>query len=331
MNNVIIIGSGPAGCCAGLYCARANLQPLMIEGSMEHGLFPGGQLTTTTIVENYLGVDSAEGFALTQNFRKHAEKYGLKSHEATVTSVTQTNNNQSFQVTLADGCVFNTKAIIIATGATAKRLHLPSEEIFWEHGISACAVCDGALPMFRGKPLAVVGGGDTAMEEALFLTKFASVVYVIHRRDEFRASKIMTDRLLSHPKVKVVYDTVVDDAGGTIGDDSTQLTHLKLHNVKTGFRSTLPVSGLFYAIGHTPNTGFLRNLPLLKLDKDGYIVTEAGSTRTSVDGIFACGDVQDKKYRQAITAAGSGCMAALDLEHWMNHASMSSSSSPSSS
>ena len=202
------------------------------------------------------------------------------------------------------------RALIIATGATAKRLQVPSEPRLWNKGISACAVCDGALPVFRGKPLVVVGGGDSAAEESTFLTKFASKVFLIHRRGELRASKIMQERVLTHPKIEVRWNTVVQDVlGGDV------LTGVRLRHVLTGQEQDLPAGGLFYAIGFTPNTALFAGA--LALDKDGYIVTEPGSTRTSVPGVFACGDVQDKRYRQAVTAAGSGCMAALDCERWL--------------
>lgn len=270
---------------------------------------PGGQLTTTTEVENFLGHEHINGFDLTEVFKAQAQKNGCKSIARTITKV----DTSSFPYTITDdkGEEYKTRGLIVATGATAKRLFLPTETKLWQHGISACAVCDGALPMFRKQPVAVIGGGDTAMEEATFLTKFASKVYIIHRRDAFRASKVMQDRVLQNPKIEVIWDSGVDDV---FGEKSLEGLHVK--NLKTGAKHDLQVRGLFYAIGHKPNTDFLKDAGV-KFDEDGYILTTPGSTVTSKRGIFASGDVQDKRYRQAITAAGSGCMASLDLEHWL--------------
>jgi thioredoxin reductase (NADPH) len=307
MHQVIIIGSGPAGYCAGLYAARANLHPLMFNGDQ-----PGGQLITTSSVENYLGLDDANGFELTETFKVHAVKYGLKIEDKTVVAVHKLPNG-TFQVVDSDEHAYYTRAVIIATGASAKRMGLPNEDRLWGDGISACAVCDGALPCFRQKPLAVVGGGDTAAEEALFLSRFGSVVYLIHRRDTLRASHIMQERLRSHPKIQIMFNTIVDDVEG-----ETCVEQLVCRNVQTGKISKIAVAGLFYGIGHTPNTGFLQESKLnIKCDEVGYILTIPGSTKTSEVGVFACGDVQDKKFRQAITAAGSGCMAALEVSEYL--------------
>jgi thioredoxin reductase (NADPH) len=309
LHDIIIIGSGPAAYSCGLYAARANRHPILFEGTVADGLLPGGQLTITNDVENYLGFESINGFDLTQKFKEHAIKFGLQVIEKTVKKV----NFKQPPFTLFDGDKeYRAKSVVIATGATARKLGIPKEEKFWHHGISACAVCDGALPLFRKKPLVVIGGGDTAMEEASFLTKFGSKVYVIHRRDSFRASKIMIDRVLQNPKIQVIWDTIVVDAEG---EKSLEKLHLK--NLKTGETSVLEANGLFYAIGHVPNTAFLDKQ--LTLDEDNYIITVPGSTKTNIPGVFACGDVQDKKYRQAITSAGTGCMSSLDAEHWLSH------------
>lgn len=307
MHQVIIIGSGPAGYCAGLYAARANLHPLMFTGDQ-----PGGQLITTTSVENYLGLDDANGYELTEKFKEHAVKYGLKVEDKTIQAVHRLSNG-TFQVVDSDEHVYYARAIIIATGASAKRMGLPNENRLWGDGISACAVCDGALPCFRQKPLAVVGGGDTALEEALFLSRFGSVVYLIHRRDTFRASHIMQERVRLQPKIQVMYNTVVEDVEG-----NTCVEFIRCRNVKNQEIFKLPVTGLFYGIGHTPNTAFLAESKInVKCDDVGYILTTPGSTKTSEVGVFACGDVQDKKYRQAITAAGTGCMAALEVSEYL--------------
>lgn len=306
---VVIIGSGPAGFSAGLYAARAELKPLLFQGLTQ----PGGQLTTTSTVENYLGLDEINGFDLTEKFRTHAEHYGVDILAHQIVSV----DTSSFPYLVVDetGAEYRTQSIIIATGATARRLGLPSEERLWNNGVSACAVCDGALPLFRKKPLAVIGGGDTAFEEALFLTKFASKVYLVHRRDTFRASRILVERAKRNPQIEFILDSVaVDVHGGEIVDGLT------IKNLKTHEETKFAINGLFYAIGHVPNTAFLQTeKSSVRLDEDGYIVTDPGSTQTNVAGVFACGDVQDKRYRQAITSAGSGCMAALDANEWLFH------------
>ncbi|MDB5106878.1 MAG: trxB [Fibrobacteres bacterium] len=307
MEQVVIIGSGPAGHTAAIYAARANLSPLMFEGFMAGGVAAGGQLTTTTEVENFPGFTSIDGSELMTRMRDQSLHCGTRIRTETVVKVDF--SHRPFKVWTEDEMI-EAKTVIIATGATAKRMHVPGEELLWQRGISACAVCDGALPLFRNQPLVVVGGGDTAVEEATHLTKFGSRVFLVHRRDTLRASKAMQQRAFNNPKLEMVWDTVLLDAEGT---DS--LARVKLENLKTGKESYLDAKGLFYAIGHTPNTSFL--LGQLKTDEQGYIVTEPGSTRTSVRGVFAAGDVQDKRYRQAVTSAGTGCMAALDAEHFL--------------
>jgi thioredoxin reductase (NADPH) len=307
MEQVVIIGSGPAGHTAAIYAARANLNPLMFEGFMAGGVAAGGQLTTTTDVENYPGYIAIDGTELMTKMREQSVHCGARIRTETIVKVDF--SHRPFKLWTEDEMI-EAKTVIIATGATAKRMHVPGEERLWQSGISACAVCDGALPLFRNQPLVVVGGGDTAVEEATHLTKFGSKVYLVHRRDTLRASKAMQQRAFKNPKLEMVWDTVLIDAEG-----ESQLERVKLQNVKTGKESLLEAKGLFYAIGHTPNTAFLDNQ--LKLDEQGYIVTEPGSTRTSVRGVFAAGDVQDKKYRQAVTSAGTGCMAALDAEHFL--------------
>ncbi len=308
MEKVTIIGSGPAGFTAALYAARANLTPFMLEGFLSGGS-PGGQLMTTTEVENYPGFPGGgiSGPALMDKFREQAKEFGTTCHQEDVTEVDL--SARPFKVK-TDEREVETHSLIISTGATAKRLHVPSEERLWSRGMSACAVCDGALPAFRNKDLAVVGGGDSAVEEATFLTKFASRVFMVHRREELRASKIMQKRALENDKIEMVWNSVMEDVEG---DDV--VTGVRLRNVKTDETSTLPVGGIFYAIGHTPNTAFLGGQ--LKTDETGYLLVTPGSTDTSVEGVFACGDVVDKIYRQAVTAAGTGCMAALDAERWL--------------
>jgi thioredoxin reductase (NADPH) len=304
---VIIIGSGPAGHTAAIYTARANLRPVLFEGFAAGGI-PGGQLMTTTEVENYPGFpEGIQGPALMDAFRQQSLRFDARLFTEDVTKVDLSRR----PLTVASAArELTTHALIIATGATAKRLHLPGESRLWNKGISACAVCDGALPVFRGKPLAVVGGGDSAAEESLFLTKFASKVSLIHRRDQLRASQIMQQRVLKHPKIEVLWNTIVLDV---LGDDV--VSELRLQDVVTKQERSLPCGGLFYAIGFTPNTSLVAGQ--LQTDPEGYLITKPGSTHTSVPGVFACGDVQDKRYRQAITAAGSGCMAALDCERYL--------------
>ena len=304
---VIIIGSGPAGHTAAIYAARANLKPIMFEGLAAGGV-AGGQLMTTTEVENYPGFpEGIQGPELMDAFRKQSLRFGTQVFTEDVTKVDL--STRPFTVT-SDERTLTTQALVIAPGATAKRLNLPGEKRLWTRGMSACAVCDGALPIFRNKVLVVVGGGDSAAEESTFLTKFASKVYLIHRRDQLRASKIMQQRVLNSPKIEVLWNTTVADV---LGDDVVSAVRLK--DVKTNKERELACGGLFYAIGFTPNTELFAKQ--LEMDPMGYLVTKPGSTHTSVAGVFACGDVQDKRYRQAVTAAGSGCMAAMDCERWL--------------
>jgi thioredoxin reductase (NADPH) len=309
VENVIIIGSGPAAHTAAIYAGRAELKPLMFEGFMAGGIAAGGQLTTTTDVENFPGFpEGIMGPELMDRMREQTMKYGCRIQTETVTEVDL--SQRPFRV-LTDGEEYAARSLIIATGATAKRLHVEGEQIYWQKGISACAVCDGALPVFRDKALVVVGGGDSACEEALFLTRYSSSVYMVHRRDALRAQKLLQNRVLENEKIKVLWNSVVVEA---VGDNF--LTGVKIKNVKTEEQSLVSASGLFYAIGHKPNTDFLDGQ--LKMDETGYIVTEPGSTITSVAGVFACGDVRDRIYRQAVTAAGTGCMAALEAGWYLS-------------
>lgn len=310
MENLIIIGSGPAGHTAAIYAGRAKLNPLLLEGFLAGGIAAGGQLTTTTEVENYPGFpEGIDGTKLMERMREQSIKCGTRIETVTVDKVDL--KSKPFKVFIAARAI-ETNAIIIATGATAKRLHVKGEERLWQKGISACAVCDGALPIFRNKTLVVIGGGDSAAEEATFLTKFGSQVNLLVRRNELRASKTMQERVLNHPKIKVFWNTELIE---TLGDKV--LTSVKVKNNQTNQETEMPAGGLFYAIGHQPNTAFLDGQ--LALDDVGYIKTTPGTTQTSVPGVFACGDVQDKVYRQAVTAAGSGCMAALEAEKYLSH------------
>lgn len=308
-HKLIIIGSGPAAHTAAIYAARANLAPLMFEGIMAGGVAAGGQLTTTTEVENFPGFpEGVSGPELMERMRAQSVKCGTVIKTQTVEKVDL--QSHPFKV-YSDGEMFAAHALIIATGATAKRMHVPGEETFWQKGISACAVCDGALPFFRNKELVVIGGGDTAAEEATFLTKYASKVYVVHRRDKLRASQAMQDRLFANPKITMVWNSILTSVAG-----DKKFEGVKLQNVTTNQESLLPAGGLFYAIGHVPNTDFLDGQ--IELDDTKYIKTKPGTTQTNVPGVFACGDVQDKVYRQAITAAGTGCMAALEAEKYLH-------------
>ncbi len=301
VEKVIIIGSGPAGYTAAIYTSRANLNPLMIEGEEA-----GGQLMITSDVENFPGFPEAvTGPELMAHFRKQAGRFGTRFITKNVTKVDF--SKRPFKVWIGEE-LHEAKAVIVATGASAMYLGLESERAYYNKGVSACATCDGAF--FRNVEVAVVGGGDTAMEEANFLTRFASKVYIIHRRDQFRASKIMAERALKNPKITPIWDTVVEEV---LGDKF--VNGLRLKNIKTNETKTMPIGGLFIAIGHKPNTGIFKEF--LKTDETGYLVTKEKSSYTSVDGVFACGDVQDHVYRQAITAAGSGCMAAIDAERWL--------------
>ncbi|KAG1783705.1 hypothetical protein EV702DRAFT_1055066 [Suillus placidus] len=312
-SKVIIIGSGPAGHTAAVYLARANINPVLFEGFMANGFAAGGQLTTTTDVENYPGFPSGIlGPELMDKFREQSIRFGTQIITETVSKIDLSarpfrywrEGEEHDEPETAD-------TIIIATGASAKRLGLKGEVTYWQSGISACAVCDGAVPIFRNQPLAVIGGGDSAAEEATYLTKYGSHVYVLVRRSELRASKIMAKRLMNHPKITILWNTVATECQG----DGDLLNNLRIKNVTTGEERDLPVRGLFYAIGHEPATSLVRSQ--LQTDLDGYIITVPGTTQTSVKGVFAAGDVQDKRYRQAITSAGSGCMAALEAERFI--------------
>ncbi|MEZ5175066.1 MAG: thioredoxin-disulfide reductase [Acidimicrobiia bacterium] len=303
-DKMVIIGSGPAGLTAAIYAARAGLEPVMIEGFER-----GGQLMITTDVENYPGFpDGIMGPDLMEQMRKQAERFGTKMVSSDVTAVEF--SKRPFTVWVGEDR-YDAESIVISTGASARWLKVPGEERLTGYGVSACATCDGFF--FRDKELLVVGGGDSAMEEALFLTKFATKVTVVHRRDEFRASTIMAERVLDHPKIDVVWDTVVREI---VGDKVVE--GVMLENVKTGETVEFSTDGVFVAIGHTPNTKVF--VGHLALDGDGYIVTDPGTTTTSVEGVFAAGDVTDKVYRQAVTAAGMGCQAALDAERWLESA-----------
>ncbi len=309
MRNVVIIGSGPAAHTAAIYTGRANLEPLMFEGLMAAGVAAGGQLTTTTDVENYPGFPKGIGGPeLMDLMREQSTNCGAEIKTVTVDKLDLSSN--PFKV-FAGSEEIETKAIILATGATAKRLDVPGDKTLWQKGISACAVCDGALPIFRNQPLFVVGGGDTACEEATFLTKFASKVTMLVRRDVLRASKTMQKRVIDNAKIEIMWNTELVDVLG-----ENKVEQVKVINNKNNEEILLDSGGLFYAIGHTPNTTFLDGQ--IKLDETGYVLTEAGTTKTNVPGVFAAGDVQDKVYRQAVTAAGSGCMAALEAEAYLN-------------
>ena len=301
---VIIIGSGPAGLTAALYTARANLKPLLVEG-----IEAGGQLMLTTMVENWPGFrDGVMGPDLMTEMRVQAERFGTEVISGNVERVDL--RNRPFSIAFADGKTITTDALIIATGASARWLEIGCDRKLSGHGVSTCATCDGYF--FRGKPIAVVGGGDSAMEEAIYLTRFASKVTVIHRRDSLRASKIMQDKAFANPKIEFIWDSEIADI-----KDATrgEVTGIVVRNLKTGKLTELPLDGVFIAIGHTPNTALFRGQ--LELDEAGYIVTHHGS-KTSCPGVFAAGDVQDHIYRQAVTAAGSGCMAAIDAERYLD-------------
>lgn len=306
-HDVIVIGSGPAGFTAGLYASRANLNVIIFEGSQ-----PGGQLTITTDVENYPGFPGGvKGPDMMELFRKQANKFGAKSIYETVVDVDF--SKRPFTIKTERDKEYTSDAVIIATGATARRLHGKGEDKYWGFGISACATCDGFF--YRGLKIFVVGGGDTAMEEAIYLTHFASSVTIIHRRQGFRASQVMLDRAKNHPKIDFLLDSVIDEFLGEEEKGLKKLTAIRVKNVVTGEMQVVPTDGVFYAIGHIPNTKLFEGV--LDMDENKYLITQGKSTYTNVPGVFACGDVQDHVYRQAITAAGSGCAAAIDAERWL--------------
>lgn len=314
LEQVVIIGSGPAGWTAAIYAARASLEPLVFEGAGSRTMIPGGQLMFTTEVENYPGFkDGITGQDLMMEMRAQAQRFGTRILTEDIVDVDL--EQRPFVLESSRGKKVRARTVIVATGANARWIGLPNEERLAQTGggVSACAVCDGALPHFRDKVLAVVGGGDSAMEDALYLTKFAREVVIIHRRDELRASAIMADRALANEKIRMAWNKVVTEV---LGDDV--ITGLRLKDTVTGEESELAVSGLFVAIGHTPNTAFLKGK--VKLKENGYIeVPVPWRTATSVPGVFACGDVMDDYYRQAVSAAGTGCMAALDAERFLAH------------
>ncbi len=307
-SKLLIIGSGPAGYTAAIYAARANLEPVLFEGFYSGPA--GGQLMTTTDVENFPGFpEGITGPELIERFRKQAERFGTHIIGEDVDDIDL--SKKSF-IVKGRTVEYQADAVIISTGATAKRLAIPGtrDDEFWQKGVTACAVCDGAAPIFRNRPLYVIGGGDSAIEEATFLTKFGSKVYIVHRRDKLRASKIMQDRAFKNPKLEIIWNSEVQQVEG-----DTVVRQLKIKNVETKVVTEHEAAGLFFAIGHTPNTAFLKGQ--LDLHDTGYIKVHDG-TKTSVDGVFAAGDVQDHDYRQAITAAGTGCMAALEAERWLS-------------
>ncbi|WP_419797643.1 MAG: thioredoxin-disulfide reductase [Terasakiella sp.] len=304
-SKVLILGSGPAGYTAAIYAARANLKPILVKG-----LQPGGQLTITTDVENYPGfADPVQGPWLMDQFHTQAENVGTVMFDDTIIEADL--SSRPFKLTGDSGTVYSGDSLVICTGASARWLGLESEQKYQGFGVSACATCDGFF--YRGKEVAVVGGGNTAVEEALYLTNFASKVYLIHRRDELRAEKILQDRLLKHEKVEMVWDSVLDEIVGE--EDPFGVTGVKVKNVKTDETKIIPVHGTFIAIGHDPNTSLFQGQ--LEMDDENYIVTKSDSTQTSIAGVYAAGDVQDKVYQQAVTAAGTGCMAALEAERFL--------------
>ena len=303
VNKVLILGSGPAGLTAALYTARANLEPLVIEGTS-----PGGQLTITTEVENYPGFEKGiQGPEMMDVFRRQVERFGTRFMTGEVSEARL--GKRPFEL-VVDGAVVKAQSVIISTGASAKLLNIESEKRMMGYGVSACATCDGAF--FKNKEVVVVGGGDTAMEEATFLTRFCSKVTIVHRRDSLRASKIMQDRALKNSKIAFIWDSVVDEIHGEPKDG---VSGVRLKNVKTGATSEFKTGGVFMAIGHQPNTNIFKGQ--LEMDDLGYLKVRPGSTYTNIEGVFAAGDVADRVYRQAVTAAGTGCMAAIDAERWL--------------
>ena len=312
---VMILGSGPAGWTSAIYAARANLDPVVLEGGHIAGDLPGGQLMLTTEVENYPGFPNGiDGQELMAAFRQQAKRFEVRIEEYTGAESVDL-SRRPFKVKDSRGKEWETHSLIISTGASANWLGLESEQYFRKKGlgVTACATCDGAFPRFRDKPVAVIGGGDSAVEEASFMTKFSDPVYIVHRRDQLRASKIMQERALNNPKIKILWNSVVEEV---LGNDEEGVTGMRLKNTKSGETQEVAISGFFLAIGHTPNTAFLNGQ--LETDEKGYIVlTKPHGSQTSVEGVFAGGDVADSTYRQAITAAGMGCKAAIDAERWL--------------
>ena len=305
MENVVIIGTGCAGLTAAIYAARSNLAPLVITGTM-----PGGLLTTTSIVENYPGFpEGVDGYELMVRMQKQAERFGARVQ--TLRVVESVDLSKSPFILTVDGEKVETKTVIIATGASHRHLEVPGEHLLEKKGVTYCATCDGAWPMFRNKPLVVVGGGDSAAEEALYLTRFGSEIHLVHRRDSLRASKIMSARVLGDPKIKPVWDSVVTEV---LDPAQGKVTGVRLKNVKSGAESVLPCAGVFVAVGHIPSTQLFRGV--VDMDENGYIIPKKG-TATNVPGVFVAGDCADHVYRQAITAAGSGCAAAIDAERYL--------------
>jgi len=314
VENVIIIGSGPAAYTAAIYASRANLKPLVLEGDIDRDKRieqPGGQLMLTTDVENYPGFpEGVEGPRLMELFRKQAERFGTRVETAWIERVDFT--KRPFRVWNESGTEYQSQAVILSTGASAKWLGLPSEKALMNRGLSGCATCDGALPVFRNKRVGVVGGGDVAMEEAMFLTKYASEVVVIHRRDQLRASKIMADRAKANAKITWQWNSVVTEV---LDAKAGKVTGVRLQDVNTQKESVMELGGLFVAIGHEPGTAFLKGA--IELDEKGYVKVKGRSSHTNVPGVFAAGDCVDFVYRQAVTAAGEGCIAAIDCERWL--------------
>ncbi|CCU76932.1 hypothetical protein BGHDH14_bgh00276 [Blumeria hordei DH14] len=311
-HKVVIIGSGPAAHTAAIYLARAELKPVLYEGFLANGIAPGGQLTTTTDVENYPGFPTGiTGPALMDAMRNQSERFGTRIITETVSRVDLSQRPFRYWTEFNEE-VSTADALIIATGASARRLGLSGEQKYWQSGISACAVCDGAVPIFRNKPLVVIGGGDSAAEEAIFLTKYGSHVTVLVRKEKLRASKTMANRLLNNNKVTVKFNSVGVEV---MGNEKGLMDRLIIKDVQTGTQETIEANGLFYAVGHDPATALVKGQ--LATDEEGYIITKPGTSYTNVEGVFAAGDVQDKRYRQAITSAGSGCIAALEAERFL--------------
>jgi len=307
-HQVVILGSGPAGLTAALYAARANMRPLVLNGDT-----PGGQLTTTTDIENFPGfIEGVDGNKLIDNITEQSKRFGATFGSGIVKKIEP---GRPFKLhTTNEGETLEADAVIVATGARPKKLGIPSEDTWWAKGVTSCATCDGFF--YKGKEVAVIGGGDSAMEEATFLTRFCPKVYIIHRRDKLRASKIMADRAMKNEKIQVVYNAITEEILGDLSrPGGLKVTGLKLKDAISNVSRVLPVEGVFLAIGHIPNTDFLKGL--VDLDADGYAITKSHSTATNVPGLFVAGDAQDRVFRQAVTAAGSGCMAAIEAERWL--------------